>query len=54
MVKDPKGRPDTQTYWSTDCRPQEELQLQDSNFKKTKKKKISGQKSQIGLDTKTY
>jgi hypothetical protein len=28
MVKGPKGRPDTQTYWSTDCRPQEELQLQ--------------------------
>jgi hypothetical protein len=24
----PKGRPDTRTYWSTDCRPQEELQLQ--------------------------
>jgi hypothetical protein len=23
----PKGRPDTQTYWSTDCRPQEEPQL---------------------------
>jgi hypothetical protein len=23
----PKGRPDTQTNWSTDCRPQEELQL---------------------------
>jgi hypothetical protein len=28
MVKGPKGRPDTQTYWSADCRPQEELQLQ--------------------------
>jgi hypothetical protein len=28
MVKGPKGRPDTQTYWSTDYRPQEELQLQ--------------------------
>jgi hypothetical protein len=28
LVKGPKGRPDTQTYWSTDCRPQEELQLQ--------------------------
>jgi hypothetical protein len=22
------SRPDTQTYWSTDCQPQEELQLQ--------------------------
>jgi hypothetical protein len=28
LVKGPKGRPDTQTHWSTDCRPQEELQLQ--------------------------
>jgi hypothetical protein len=25
---DPKGRPDTQTNWSTDCRPQDALQLQ--------------------------
>jgi hypothetical protein len=29
VVKGPKGRPDTQTNWSTDCRPQEQLKLQD-------------------------
>jgi hypothetical protein len=23
----PKGEPDTKTNWSTDCRPQDELQL---------------------------
>jgi hypothetical protein len=28
VVQSPKGRPDTQTDWSTVCRPQEELQLQ--------------------------
>jgi hypothetical protein len=28
VVKGPKGRPDTQTNWSTVCRLQEELQLQ--------------------------
>jgi hypothetical protein len=29
----PKGRADTQTNWSTACRPQEELQLQIQVFK---------------------
>jgi hypothetical protein len=26
-----KGEPDTKTNWSTDCRPQDELQTQKSN-----------------------
>jgi hypothetical protein len=28
----PKGRPDTQTNWSTDCWPQEELNSTQQNF----------------------
>jgi hypothetical protein len=28
----PKRGPDTQTYWSTDCRPQDELQLQPRTY----------------------
>jgi hypothetical protein len=68
LVMDPKGRPDTQTNWSTDCRPQDDLGTR--NFSRPdlsseraphrvktvtlkKKKNISGQKSQIGLDTET-
>jgi hypothetical protein len=35
LVKGPKRRPDTQTYWSTDCRPQDELQLQPEESQST-------------------
>jgi hypothetical protein len=34
LVMHPKGRPDTKTNWSTDRRPQDELQLQLSRRKK--------------------